>query len=185
MTHDLIIRGGTVFDGGGAEGIRADLAIDDDRITSIGDLTGIEATREVDATGRVVTPGFVDLHTHLDAQVGWDPMMTSSSWHGVTTVLIGNCGVTFAAASPDNRSYLAEMMETVEDIPREAILDGLPWDWETYPECLDSVERMNPALDVVGLVGHCAVRYHVMGEHSLADEASTDRVSVVGERPFR
>ncbi|MEY4339000.1 MAG: hypothetical protein RLZ14_850, partial [Actinomycetota bacterium] len=173
MAHDLIIRNGTIIDGTGAPGRVADLAIDGDRITAIGDLSGASATREIDATGHIVSPGFIDLHTHLDAQVGWDPYMTSSSWHGVTTVLMGNCGVTFAPVRPDDRQFLAEMMESVEDIPRDAILDGLPWDWETYPEYLDSVQRLQPALNIVGMVGHCAVRYHVMGERSLTDEPAT------------
>ena len=140
MAHDLIIRNGTIVDGTGRESYRGDIAIDGDRITFIGDLTGITALREIDATGLTVTPGFIDLHTHLDAQVGWDPFMTSSSWHGVTTVLMGNCGVSFAPVRPDDKEFLAEMMESVEDIPREAILNGLDWDWSTYPEYLDSVE---------------------------------------------
>lgn len=173
MAHDLIIRNGTIVDGTGRDPHRSDVAVDGDRITAIGDLTDATATREIDATGLVVSPGFVDLHTHLDAQVGWDPLMTSSSWHGVTTVLMGNCGVTFAPVAPENRTFLAEMMESVEDVPRDAILDGLPWDWSTYPEYLDAVERMHPALNVVGMVGHCAVRYHVMGERALSDEPAT------------
>ena len=171
MAHDIIIRGGTVVDGTGAAGFRADVAIDVDRITAVGDLTGQTAAREIDATGQVVTPGFVDLHTHLDAQVGWDPLMTSASWQGVTTALIGNCGVSFAPVAPQDRPYLAELMESVEDIPREAIRDGLPWDWQTYPEYLDSVQRMQPALNIVGLVGQCAIRYHVMGERSMDEDA--------------
>ncbi|MGI9600310.1 MAG: N-acyl-D-amino-acid deacylase family protein [Acidimicrobiales bacterium] len=174
MAHDLIIKGGTVLDGTGADGIRADVAVDGVRISAIGDLAGVDATREVDATGKFVSPGFIDLHTHLDAQIGWDPMLTSSSWHGVTTVLMGNCGVTFAPVAPDNREYLAEMMESVEDIPKDAILDGLSWSWRTYGEYLDAVEEMNPALNVVGLMGQCATRYHVMGERSLTDEAPTE-----------
>ncbi len=173
MAHDLIIRNGLIVDGTGREGYTADIAIDGDTVTFIGDLTGEIATREIDAKGLAVTPGFIDLHTHLDAQVGWDPLMTSSSWHGVTTVLMGNCGVTFAPVSSDDKEFLAEMMESVEDIPREAILNGLAWDWETYPEYLDSVERLNPALNIVGMVGHCAVRYNVMGERSLTDEPAT------------
>ena len=173
MTHDLIIRNGTLVDGTGRPAQLADIAVDGDRIAMVGDLGSAEATQEIDAAGLTVSPGFVDLHTHLDAQVGWDPYMTSSSWHGVTTVVMGNCGVTFAPVAEANREYLAEMMESVEDIPREAILGGLPWDWETYPEYLDSVDRMRPALNVVGLVGHCAVRYHVMGDRSLSDEAPT------------
>ncbi len=173
MAHDIIIRNGTVLDGTGTTGIRADVAIDGDRITAIGDLSGAEAKREIDARGLTVTPGFVDLHTHLDAQIAWDPMMTSSSWHGVTTVLMGNCGVTFAPVAPEKRVFLAEMMESVEDIPRDAILNGLSWDWETYPQYLDAVEKMRPALNVVGMVGHCALRYHVMGDRALSDEEPT------------
>lgn len=183
--HDYIIRGGTVVDGTGAAGVRADVAIDGDSITRIGDLSGVVARSEIDATGLTVTPGFIDLHTHLDAQIGWDPLMTSSSWQGVTTVLTGNCGVTFAPVAPQNHSYLAEMMESVEDIPRDAILNGIPWDWETFPEYLDSVQRMDPALNVVGLVGHCAIRYHVMGERSLTDETPTpdelERIRAIAE----
>jgi len=173
MPHDLIIRNGTVVDGTGAPGRRADVAIDGDRIVAIGDCTDRTAVREIDATGLTVTPGFVDLHTHLDAQIAWDPYMTSSSWHGVTTALIGNCGVTFAPVVAEDRAFLAEMMESVEDIPRDAILDGLPWDWETYPEFLDAVEGMGPALNVVGLVGHCAVRIRAMGERALGDDEPT------------
>lgn len=173
MAHDLIIRNGTVVDGTGAPGQRADVAIDGDRISAIGNLAAATAVREIDATGLIVSPGFIDLHTHLDAQIGWDPLMTSSSWHGVTTVLIGNCGVTFAPVAPDNRVFLAEMMESVEDVPRDAILNGLDWSWNTYPEYLDAVQEMRPALNIVGMVGHCAMRYHVMGERSLSDEAPT------------
>jgi len=173
VPHDLIIRNGTIVDGTGGPTQRADLAIDGDRIAAIGDLSGETAAREIDARGMVVTPGFVDLHTHLDAQIAWDPMMTSSSWHGVTTVLMGNCGVTFAPVKADDRTFLAEMMESVEDIPRDTILDNLPWDWETYPQYLDAVERMRPALNVVGMVGHCAVRYLVMGERAISDEQAT------------
>lgn len=174
MAYDLIIRNGTVVDGTGSTPRQTDVAVNDDRIVAIGDLAASPADQEIDATGLVVTPGFVDLHTHLDAQVGWDPYMTSSSWHGVTTVLMGNCGVTFAPVRPDTRQFLAEMMESVEDIPRQAILEGLPWDWETYPEYLDSVARLRPALNVVGMVGHSAVRYHVMGERSFGEEPATD-----------
>ena len=173
MAHDFIIRNGTIVDGTGASGYRADVAIDGDRITTIGDLSAETARGEMDASGLIVSPGFIDLHTHLDAQVAWDPLMTSSSWHGVTTVLMGNCGVTFAPAAPSDRVFLAEMMESVEDVPREAILGGLAWDWETYPQYLDSVERMRPAINVVGMVGHCAIRYNVMGDRALGDTPAT------------
>ncbi|MET0805107.1 MAG: amidohydrolase family protein, partial [Acidimicrobiales bacterium] len=173
MAHDLIIRGGAVLDGTGSEAISADVAIDDDRITVVGDLAGAEATREIDATGLTVSPGFIDLHTHFDAQVGWDPFMTSSSWHGVTTAMIGNCGMSFAPVDRGSEAFLAEMMESVEDIPRDAILEGIPWDWTTHPQYLDSVQRLSPALNVVSLVGHCAIRHQVMGERSLTDEEPT------------
>ena len=185
MARDLIIRNGMIVDGTGAAAYKADLAIDGDRIAAIGDLSGEVATREIDAAGMIVSPGFIDLHTHLDAQVAWDPLLTSSSWHGVTTVLIGNCGVTFAPVAPADRTFLAEMMESVEDVPREAILGGLGWGWTTYPEYLDAVQEMRPALNMVGMVGHCAVRYNVMGERSLGEEPATaaelDRMRAVVE----
>jgi N-acyl-D-aspartate/D-glutamate deacylase len=167
MSHDLLISGGSVVDGTGSEPRQADVAVDGDRISRIGDLSGAEAARVIDATGKVVTPGFVDLHTHLDAQVGWDPEMKSSSYHGVTTALIGNCGVTFAPVSQKNHRLLAELMEAVEDIEADAIMDGLPWDWTSYGGYLDAVERLQPALNVVGLAGHSAIRFEAMGDKSM------------------
>lgn len=176
MEYDLIISGGTVIDGTGAEGKQADIAVSNGRIARIGDLSGDSAAQSIDASGKVVTPGFVDLHTHLDAQVGWDPLMSSSSYHGVTTAMIGNCGVTFAPCSPKNRRYLAELMESVEDIAADAIMDGLPWDWTTYGEYLDSVQALRPALNVVGLAGHSAIRYEAMGDRSMDEGAqATDK----------
>ena len=166
MEYDLIISGGTVIDGSGAQAIKADIAISNGRIQRIGNLGDAQASKTLDATGKMVTPGFVDLHTHLDAQIGWDPMMSSSSYHGVTTAMIGNCGVTFAPCRPKNRRYLAELMESVEDIAADAIMDGLPWDWTSYGEYLDSVQSLQPALNVVGLAGHSAVRYEAMGDRS-------------------
>ncbi len=171
MEYDLIISGGQIIDGTGADAIRADIAISNGRIARIGDLGSATAAETIDAGGKVVTPGFIDLHTHLDAQVGWDPMMSSSSYHGVTTAMIGNCGVTFAPCSPDNRQYLAQLMESVEDIAADAIMDGLPWDWTTYGEYLDSVQSLRPALNVVGLAGHSAVRYEAMGDRSMDEGA--------------
>ncbi|MDA8703266.1 amidohydrolase family protein, partial [Pseudomonadales bacterium] len=165
-----------VIDGTGAEGKRADIAVSNGRIARIGDLSADSAAQTIDATNKVVTPGFVDLHTHLDAQVGWDPLMSSSSYHGVTTAMIGNCGVTFAPCSPKNRRYLAELMESVEDIAADAIMDGLPWDWTTYGEYLDSVQALRPALNVVGLAGHSAIRYEAMGDRSMDEGAqATDK----------
>lgn len=173
MTHDLVIRGGRIVDGTGEEPFAGDIAIDDGTITQVGGKAG--AAREtIDADGLTVTPGFVDIHTHLDAQIGWDPLLTPLSWHGVTTALMGNCGVTFAPCRPKDRETLAAMMETVEDIPRTAILSDLPWDWEGYGGYLDAISRMNPAINVAGMVGHSAVRYYVMGERSVEEPASEE-----------
>jgi N-acyl-D-amino-acid deacylase len=170
---DLVIRNGTVVDGTGAASHVADVGIVRDRIVAVEPHLCDRGRREIDAEGRVVTPGFVDIHTHLDAQLAWDPIGTSSCWHGVTSVVMGNCGVTFAPCRPEDRCYLAEMMESVEDIPRDAILDGLPWDWVTYGEYLGSMGRLPKGPNVGGMVGHCAVRHHVMGERSLDDAPAT------------
>ena len=171
MAHDLVVRGGLIVDGNGGEPFEGDIALDGDTITAVGEVleSGVE---EIDAAGAAVTPGFVDLHTHLDAQIGWDPDMTSITWHGVTTALLGNCGVTFAPCKESDREFLAGMMETVEDIPRYAILTGLPWDWESYGGYLDSIERLGPMVNVAGLVGHGATRFFVMGERAIDDEAT-------------
>jgi N-acyl-D-amino-acid deacylase len=174
--HDLVSRNGTIVDGTGAEPVTGDVAIDDGLITAVGDVDG-QGREELDAKDRVVTPGFIDLHTHLDAQIGWDPLMTPITWHGITTALLGNCGVSFAPCKPADREYLAATMETVEDIPREAILDGLAWDWEDYGGYLDSIERLRPAVNVAGLVGHSAIRQLVMGERSVEEDATPDELA--------
>ncbi len=171
MAHDLVIRGGQIVDGSGAEPVPGDLAIDAGVIAEVGHVDS-KGVREIEADGMMVSPGFIDLHTHLDAQIGWDPQLTPVSWHGVTTALLGNCGVTFAPCKPDDRETLAGMMETVEDIPRQAILSGLPWDWEDYGGYLDSLENLRPGINVAGLVGHCAVRFYVMGERAVEEEAT-------------
>ncbi|MDG1960338.1 MAG: amidohydrolase family protein [Candidatus Binatia bacterium] len=175
MTYDLIIRRGLIVDGTGSEPFVGDIAVAGDTIVAIGDVEG-EARREIDAEGHAVTPGFIDLHTHLDAQVGWDPALTPVVWHGVTTALLGNCGVTFAPCKPGDRDVLAGMMESVEDIPGKTILEGLPWDWESYGEYLDSLERLAPAINVAGLVGHCAIRTYVMGDRAVDGEPTTDEI---------
>ena len=170
---DVIIRGGDVIDGTGSAARRADVGIVGDRIVAVEpDLAG-SATRVIDATGRIVTPGFVDIHTHLDAQLAWDPIGTSSCWHGVTSVVMGNCGVTFAPCKPEDRTTLAEMMESVEDIPRAAILGGLSWDWVTYGEYLDSMARLPKGVNVGGMVGHCALRQYAMGERGIEKDLPT------------
>ncbi|MDE0037235.1 MAG: amidohydrolase family protein [Gammaproteobacteria bacterium] len=173
MAHDIVIRGGELVDGTGVDPMTGDLAIDDGLITAVGKVDG-KGKQEIDAKGLAVTPGFVDLHTHLDAQIGWDPSLTPVSWHGVTTALLGNCGVTFAPCKPDDVELLAGMMETVEDIPKNAILTGLPWDWEDYGGYLDAIERLRPAINVAGMVGHCAVRFYTMGERAVEEQASDD-----------
>ena len=162
MAHDIVIRVGQLVDGSGTEPYAGDLAIDGDQITAVGEVSG-RGKQEIDAEGHMVTPGFVDLHKHLDAQFGWDPDLTPVSWHGVTTALMGNCGVTFAPCKPADKELLAGMMETVEDIPREAILNGLPWNWEGYGGYLDALDALKPGINVAGMVGHCAVRFYVMG----------------------
>jgi len=171
MAHDIVIRGGNVVDGTGAEPVRADVAIDAGLIAAIGKVDE-EGKQEIDAEGHVVSPGFVDLHTHLDAQIGWDPDLTPVSWHGVTTALMGNCGVTFAPCKPADRELLAGMMETVEDIPKHAIMTGLPWTWEDYGGYLDALDELEPGINVAGLVGHCAVRFYVMGERAVEEQAT-------------
>ncbi len=173
MAHDIVIRGGEIVDGTGAAPSLGDVAIDGDRIAAVGQVAG-KGKREIDAKGMAVTPGFVDLHTHLDAQIGWDPEMTPVSWHGVTTALLGNCGVTFAPCKPQDVELLAAMMETVEDIPKNAILTGLPWNWEDYGGYLDAIESLDPALNVAGMVGHCAVRFYVMGERAVEEQATPE-----------
>jgi N-acyl-D-aspartate/D-glutamate deacylase len=173
MAHDIVIRGGQLVDGTGRGPYAGDVAISDGHITEVGQVEGL-AKREIDARGMTVTPGFIDVHTHFDAQIGWDPMLTPVSWHGVTTAMMGNCGVTFAPCRPHDRETLAGMMETVEDIPKEAILGGLPWDWEDYGEYLDALERLNPAINLAGLVGHSAVRYYVMGDRAVKGQPTAD-----------
>jgi N-acyl-D-amino-acid deacylase len=176
MSHDLIIRNGLIVDGTGSEPYLGDVAVDNDTIVAVGEVTG-SAAREIDAKGHAVTPGFVDLHTHLDAQAGWDPDLTPIVWHGVTTALIGNCGVTFAPCKPKDREYLAGMMESVEDIPSSVILNGLDWNWDSYGEYLDSLEKLNPAINLVGMVGHCAIRTYVMGERGVDEEPNEDEIA--------
>ena len=180
MAHDLVIRNGKVIDGSGSAAFAADVAIDGDTITHVGTVEE-SGTREIDARGLTVTPGFIDIHTHLDAQIAWDPYLTPVSWHGVTTALLGNCGVTFAPVRPGDAKTLANMMETVEDIPADAILNGLPWDWEGYGGYLDALETMEPAINVGGMVGHCAVRFYVMGERGVDEKPSEAEVARMAE----
>ena len=172
--HDLVIRHGTVIDGSGDARRQADVAIDGDRIVAVGAGLGA-ARREIDARDRLVTPGWVDVHTHYDGQATWDPLLAPSSWHGVTTVVMGNCGVGFAPVRPGQQDFLIELMEGVEDIPGSALAEGIDWQWESFPEYLDALERMPRAVDVGTQVPHGAVRAYVMGERcNSRDDVPTD-----------
>ena len=141
MAYDLLIKNGTIVDGSGGEAYRGDVAISGDKIAAVGEVEGT-ADQTIDADGQLVTPGFVDIHTHLDAQITWDPIGSSSCWHGVTSVVMGNCGVTFAPCKPEDREYLAHLMESVEDVPAKTILAGMPWTWEHYSEYLDVLDGL-------------------------------------------
>ena len=179
MTYDILIKNGTIVDGTGAQAIQGNVAISGDKIAAVGDVTG-DARQTFDAEGRLVTPGFVDIHTHLDAQITWDPIASSSCWHGVTSVVMGNCGVTFAPCKPDDRIYLARLMESVEDVPAKSIDSGMPWTWETYGEYLQALDKLPKGVNVGGLVGHCAVRLYAMGEEALENKpASEDQIAAM------
>jgi N-acyl-D-amino-acid deacylase len=170
--HDLIITGGTVVDGTGAPPRPADVAVDDGRITEVGHVEG-GGSRTIDAEGLLVTPGWVDVHSHYDGQATWDPELAPSSWHGVTTLVMGNCGVGFAPAAPDRHDWLIGLMEGVEDIPGTALAEGIKWEWETFPEYLDALERRRWTVDVGTQVPHGAVRAYVMGERGARNEEAT------------
>jgi len=179
--HDLVIRNATIVDGTGKDRFRGDVAIDDGRITAVGQVSD-EGTNEIDANGKVLAPGWVDVHTHYDGQVTWDPFVTPSSWHGVTTVVMGNCGVGFAPVRPGEEENLIEIMESVEDIPGTALSEGIEWKWETFPEYLDALEAIPRAIDIGTQMPHCAIRAYVMGrEGSYRDIATQDEIDAMAE----
>jgi N-acyl-D-amino-acid deacylase len=181
VSHDLVIRHANLVDGSGSPGRPADIAVDGDMITAVEPAgTAGPGRRTVEADGRLVTPGFVDVHTHYDAQVSWDPWVTPSSWHGVTTVVMGNCGVGFAPARPDQHEWLIQLMEGVEDIPGSALTEGITWGWESFPEYLDRLAEMPRVLDVGAQIGHGPLRAYVMGDRSMDDgPASNDDIAAM------
>jgi N-acyl-D-aspartate/D-glutamate deacylase len=174
--HDLVIRAGTVVDGTGSPAQPADVAVDDGVITAVGDVDE-RGRRELDADGLLVTPGWVDIHTHYDGQVTWDPEVTPSSWHGVTTVVMGNCGVGFAPVRKGGEDFLIELMEGVEDIPGTALHEGIDWAWSSFPEYLDAVDATPRTMDVAAQVPHAALRAYVMGERAHESAAKGDELT--------
>jgi N-acyl-D-aspartate/D-glutamate deacylase len=173
---DLIIRGAEICDGTGAPRAAGDIAVLDGRIAALGRMTG-SARRELRGDGLIAAPGFIDVHTHYDCQVSWDPALTPSSWHGVTSVVMGNCGFSIAPCRPTHRELLMEMLLYVEGMPTEALRAGIRWEWETFPEYLDAVERWRPAINVAAFVGHSAVRYFVMGDAAVERAATADELA--------
>jgi N-acyl-D-amino-acid deacylase len=173
MGLDLLIRNGTIVDGSGAARYRGDVGIREGRIVEIGRV-GSPAERVIDADGLVVAPGFVDGHTHMDAQVAWDPIGSCSCWHGVTTVIMGNCGFALAPCRPEEREWFARCLTAVEDIPTEAMLAGIDWTWETFPEYLATVERLPKAINYGAYIGHSALRMYVMGKRALSEPATEE-----------
>src|SRR5437867_3419972 len=173
MALDLLIRGGSIVDGSGAARYRGDVGIKDGRIVEIG-RSRSAAERTIDADGLIVAPGFIDGHTHMDAQVAWDRMGSCSCWHGVTTVIMGNCGFALAPCPPAEREWFARCLTAVEDIPTEAMMAGIDWTWETFPEYLATVDRLPKAINYGAYIGHSALRMYVMGKRALSEPAAED-----------
>lgn len=173
MAYDLVIRNGTVIDGSGGARYRADVAVQDGRIAAIGRIRD-KAKRTLDADGHVVTPGFVDGHTHMDAQIFWDPIGSSSCYHGVTSVVMGNCGFTLAPCKREEADFVFRNLERAEDIARESMLEGIEWQWETFPQFLDVIDGLPKGINYAGYIGHSALRTYVMGERAFTEAASED-----------
>jgi len=170
--HDIVIRGGTIVDGTGRAAFSGDVAIDGGRIAAVGGKQG-PGRREVDAAGLLVTPGWVDIHTHYDGQAMWDPLLAPSCWHGVTTVMFGNCGVGFAPVKKQHRGALMDLMEGVEEIPNPVLAAGLTWEWETFPQFMDALERRPRAIDIAAQAAHLPLRVYIMGDRAVRREAAT------------
>ena len=178
MADRILIKGGTLVDGTGSAPRTADVLIEDGLVAEVGRIDSPGA-RIVDADGLTVTPGWVDVHTHYDGQVYWDPLMTPSSWHGSTTAIMGNCGLGFAPARPEHHAALLEMMHLIEDIPLETLEAGVPWGWETFAEYLDCLDQTPRAIDIGALVPHGAVRTYLMGERGIEGEASPEEIAAI------
>ena len=164
--HDIVIRGGTIIDGSGNPSFSGDIAIEGGRIAAVGGKQG-PARRDIDAAGLLVTPGWVDVHTHYDGQAMWDQLLAPSCWHGVTTVMFGNCGVGFAPVKKHHRGALMDLMEGVEEIPNPVLAAGLTWEWETFPEFMDALERRPRAIDIAAQAAHLPLRVYVMGDRAV------------------
>ena len=180
--HDLVIRNGSIVDGSGKKPFLGDIAIDEGKITKVGEVIN-SGKKEIDADGNLVSPGWVDIHTHYDGQVCWDPYLTPSSWHGVTTVVMGNCGVGFAPVKPGDQNFLIQLMEGVEDIPGTALHEGIDWEWETFPEFLDAIEKKEFVMDLGFMIGHGPVRSYVMGYDRCQNQvdASKDEINQMSD----
>ena len=179
MVLDLVIENGTVIDGSGGPRYRADVGVKAGRIVEIGRIRSA-ATERIDAEGHIVSPGFIDGHTHMDAQVAWDQLGTCSCWHGVTSVVMGNCGFALAPCQPEEREWIARCLEAVEDIPVDAMMNGIDWTWETFPEYLDQVEQLPKAINYSAFIGHSALRMYVMGRRALSEVANEDDLRRMG-----
>ena len=180
MAYDLLIKNATVIDGSGGPRYIADVGVSQGRIAEIGRINE-NAGEVIDADGLVLSPGFIDGHTHMDAQVAWDPMGSCSCWHGVTTAIMGNCGFALAPCPPSEREWFAQCLEAVEDIPVDAMMNGIDWTWETFPEYLDHVARLPKGINYGAYLGHSALRMYSMGSRALSEEANEDDLKRMGD----
>ena len=178
MTLDLLVRGAEVVDGSGAPRFRADVGVAGGRIAEIGRIRA-PAKRVVDGDGLILAPGFIDGHTHMDAQVAWDPLGSCSCWHGVTSAIMGNCGFALVPCRPGEREWIARCLEAVEDIPTSAMMAGIDWTWESFPDYLATVEALPKAINYGAYLGHSALRMYVMGERALSEPATGDDLAAM------